>query len=135
LSITKNMIVSMRSSSGGRILRLPRWICLSESDNELPIDLDNPQMVEVMLSELKGTTQATIVEMFPEPDQLCARGPSGRYVHEIIVPFVKQRKQVIDAGADPVPSAQSNRCLSIPRVPARLGVAHAEAVCRRDYGR
>jgi thiopeptide-type bacteriocin biosynthesis protein len=87
--------------------RLPRWICLSDFDNELPIDLDNPLMVQVMLSELKGANEATIIEMFPQPDQLCARGPTGRYVHEIIVPFVTQRKQFVDAGPDPLSSIRA----------------------------
>ena len=87
--------------------RLPRWICLSHFDNELPIDLDNPLLMQVMLSELKGSTEATIIEMFPQPDQLCARGQSGRYVHEIIVPFVTRRQRVVAAGADQVRSLKA----------------------------
>ena len=30
-----------------------------------------------------------LFEFFPEPDELCARGPEGRFVHELIVPFVR----------------------------------------------
>ncbi|HEV7519039.1 MAG TPA: thiopeptide-type bacteriocin biosynthesis protein, partial [Thermoanaerobaculia bacterium] len=29
------------------------------------------------------------IEFFPGPDQLCARGPEGRFVHELIVPLVQ----------------------------------------------
>lgn len=29
--------------------------------------------------------------MFPSPDQLCARGPEGRFVHEVVVPLVRAK--------------------------------------------
>src|SRR5262249_36529540 len=29
------------------------------------------------------------VELFPSPDQLWARGPEGRFVHELVVPFIR----------------------------------------------
>lgn len=29
--------------------------------------------------------------MFPGPDKLCARGPEGRFVHELVIPFVRCR--------------------------------------------
>ena len=68
--------------------RLPRFIALAEGDNELPLDLDNVLCVETLIDRVKGRDEATLVELFPAPDSICARGPEGRYVHEMIVPFV-----------------------------------------------
>jgi hypothetical protein len=49
--------------------------------------------------------------LFPAPDQLCAHGPEGRFVHELIVPFVRQPQ------ADgKQPAAKSPRSsLAVPR--------------------
>jgi thiopeptide-type bacteriocin biosynthesis protein len=68
--------------------RLPRWVALADADNELPIDLDNVLAVDTLVELLKGRAQAMLVELFPGPDQLCACGPEGRFVHELVVPFV-----------------------------------------------
>ena len=73
--------------------RLPRWIALADIDNELPIDLDNVFSVETLVELIKGRDQATLVEVFPRPDQLCARGPEGRFVHELVVPFVRRQER------------------------------------------
>jgi thiopeptide-type bacteriocin biosynthesis protein len=70
--------------------RLPRWIVCADGDNELPIDLDNPLMVESFAQLVKGRQSATIYELFPGPDLLCASGPEGRFTHEIVVPFLRE---------------------------------------------
>ena len=69
--------------------RLPRWIALVDGDNELPIDLDNVLAVDTLFELIKGREQATLVELFPDPDQLVACGPEGRFVHELVVPFMR----------------------------------------------
>jgi thiopeptide-type bacteriocin biosynthesis protein len=69
--------------------RLPRWIALADADNELPIDLDNVLAVDTLVELVKGRDRAALVELFPGPDQLWARGPEGRFVHELAVPFVR----------------------------------------------
>ena len=72
--------------------RLPRWIALADGDNSLPIDLDNILSIETFVHLVRSREEATLTEMFPRPDQLCARGPEGRFVHEVIVPFVRTSK-------------------------------------------
>jgi len=67
--------------------RLPRWVCLTEGDHELPIDLDEPALVATLLAQMRS--DATLTELFPAPDRLCVAGPEGRHVHEILVPFVR----------------------------------------------
>jgi thiopeptide-type bacteriocin biosynthesis protein len=68
--------------------RLPRWVCLTEGDHELPIDLEEPALVAMLLAQMRGR-DATLTELFPAPDRLCVDGPEGRHVHEILVPFVR----------------------------------------------
>jgi thiopeptide-type bacteriocin biosynthesis protein len=67
---------------------LPRWTVVADGDNALPIDLDNPLAVDTFAQLVKGRDHVTLTELFPGPDELCARGPDGRYVHEIVVPFL-----------------------------------------------
>jgi thiopeptide-type bacteriocin biosynthesis protein len=69
--------------------RLPRWVALADADNELPIDLDNALAVDTLVELVKGRERAALVELFPGPDQLWARSPEGRFVHELVVPFVR----------------------------------------------
>jgi class I lanthipeptide synthase len=45
----------------------------------------------------------TLTELWPPPDELCVRGPDGRYTNEIVVPFV--RVPANDATARPAPPA------------------------------
>jgi lantibiotic biosynthesis protein len=71
--------------------RLPRWICLRDEDNQLPIDLDNVLSVETLVHAVKDRPRAVLEELLPGPDQLCARGEEGGYQHELVVPFVRTR--------------------------------------------
>ena len=72
--------------------RLPRWIALADGDNILPIDLDNVLSIEVFVHLVRSRDEATLIEIYPAPDELCAHGPEGRFVHELIVPFIRISK-------------------------------------------
>jgi thiopeptide-type bacteriocin biosynthesis protein len=69
--------------------RLPRWVALADSDNRLPVDLDNPLAVDCLLHEIGDREEALLEELWPETGRLIARGPEGAYRHELIVPFVR----------------------------------------------
>jgi thiopeptide-type bacteriocin biosynthesis protein len=69
--------------------RLPRYVALVDRDHQLVIDLDNVLSVAALTHQLRGRGQAVLVEMFPDPDALCVTGPEGRFVHELVVPFVQ----------------------------------------------
>lgn len=71
-------------------LALPRHVALVEADNLLPVDLDNILSIEAFAQLVAGRGEARLVEMFPGPDALCAHGPEGRFVHEIVIPFVRE---------------------------------------------
>jgi len=70
---------------------LPRFVVLAADDNELPLDLDAALSVESFVHLVKGRGEARLEEMLPGPDELCAHGPEGRFVHEIVVPFVQTK--------------------------------------------
>jgi thiopeptide-type bacteriocin biosynthesis protein len=69
--------------------RLPRYVALADRDNELVIDLDNVLSIEALGHHLRGRREATLVEMFPDPGALCVTGPEGRFVHELVIPYVQ----------------------------------------------
>src|SRR5262249_11833756 len=64
-----------------RQLHLPRFVLLAEGDNELTIDLDNVICLETLINIIKDEKSATLIEMFPAPDQLCVTSPAGKFVH------------------------------------------------------
>ncbi|HEX3765390.1 MAG TPA: lantibiotic dehydratase [Kofleriaceae bacterium] len=69
--------------------RLPRWVCVEDGDNVLPVDLDNALAVDSFAQLVKQRPGVTLTELWPEPDELVVRGPDGRYTSEIVVPFVR----------------------------------------------
>ena len=93
------MVQSWRAKLG-----LPRLIVLADGDNRLPVDLANVLSVESFVHLIKDREEARLIEMFPGPDELCARGPEGRFVHELVVPFVRT-----PAARRPPPAAATTR--------------------------
>jgi len=89
--------------------RLPRQVVLADGDNELLVDFDNVLSVEAWLDVLEQRQEATLIELFPRPEDLCARGPEGRFVNEVVVPFVRAR----DA-ASPSPGVASRPVHAVP---------------------
>jgi thiopeptide-type bacteriocin biosynthesis protein len=73
--------------------RLARFVSLADADNELLIDLDNALSVDSWLDVIEERKDAMLIEFYPAPDELCARGPEGRFVHEFIVPLVQVPKE------------------------------------------
>jgi thiopeptide-type bacteriocin biosynthesis protein len=65
---------------------LPRWVCWNDGDQALPVDLDNVLCVKSLMHALQKTAIAELMEM-PPPDGLCANGPEGSFVHEVVVPL------------------------------------------------
>ncbi len=74
-------------------LNLPRFVVLADGDNELLIDFENVLSIEVLAGLLKNRSGALLLEFFPNPEQLCATGREGRFVHEVIVPYVRNSNQ------------------------------------------
>ncbi len=106
-----------------RARRLPPLVTVADGDNTLPVDFDNVLSVETFLHLVKGREEAVLQELFPGPEDLCARGPEGRFTHELVVPFVRAPKGIIEAhrearrdfGGEAVEKDPSR--LTIPRLP------------------
>ncbi len=72
-----------------RELDLPRHVEVEDGDNVLPVDLENVLALETLAQLLKDRDHVTLVEQFPGEEGLCLTGPEGRFVHELVVPFVR----------------------------------------------
>jgi thiopeptide-type bacteriocin biosynthesis protein len=92
--------------------RLPRLVALADLDNVLPVDLENALSVDAFLHLAKGRRRITLTEVFPGPDGLVVRGPGGRFVHELIVPFV--RRLAAPRSAPPLPRPSRGQRLFPP---------------------
>ncbi|MCH9682331.1 MAG: lantibiotic dehydratase [Deltaproteobacteria bacterium] len=97
-------------------LRLPRWICLTDGDNALPVDLDNRLSVESFAQLLRRRMAATLTEHYPTPDDACVHGPAGPMSHEMVVPFVRSADPELTATAEPTPWFSANPPATIRRV-------------------
>ena len=69
-------------------LGLPRYVALSEADNDLVADLDNVLSVEALAHQAGRQPSARLTELFPDPSQLCVSGPEGRFTHQLIIPLL-----------------------------------------------
>jgi len=72
--------------------RLPRWVALADGDQLFPVALDNTLSVETLVHLMKARDESVMVELFQGPGQLCAHGPEGRFVHELVIPYIRQSR-------------------------------------------
>ena len=71
--------------------RLPRWVCLVDGDNVLPVDLDNVVSIDAFVRTVRRRDQVLLEELFPGPDELVAASPHGHHALEVVVPLVSDR--------------------------------------------
>ena len=69
---------------------LPRLIALVDADNELLVDLDNALSIDTFVDVVEDRDRARLVEFFPGPDRMPAAGPEGRFLNEVLIPFVRR---------------------------------------------
>lgn len=65
---------------------MPRWVSLSQGDNELLIDLDAPVTQQLLLDETNRLTTLKLTEWLATPDQCWLQNGTDRYVQELIIP-------------------------------------------------
>ncbi len=95
--------------------RVPRWIEMVEGgDNAIVLDLENEFHVEIFRCELRSRRRGDVRECLELDDALCMSGPEGRYVHELVVPFLR------------VPEADAPSPARSPRLVTRRGSAGTE---------
>lgn len=105
--MTKEVIEQLAKGNGPERLRrvqdwrlgrgMPRFVLLTEADNQLLIDFENVISVETFIEYIKKRENVRLVEMFPGPDGLCAHGPEGSFTHEVVIPFVRQQPRAAKA--------------------------------------
>lgn len=79
--------------------RVPRFVQLRDADNALFVDFENPLCVDVLFNLVKRRTSLTLLEMLPAPDEAAVTSGDGRFLHEIIVPFVRRKLEKTPARA------------------------------------
>jgi thiopeptide-type bacteriocin biosynthesis protein len=67
---------------------IPRWAALVDGDNVLPVDFENILSVESFAQLVTGR-EAALLEELPA-GSLVMRGNAGRFVHQLVVPFVRR---------------------------------------------
>jgi thiopeptide-type bacteriocin biosynthesis protein len=97
--LTKEVIEQLSKPQGADRLRaveqwreknkVPRFVYVTEADNQLLIDFENALSVEVMVDYIKKRPEAKLVEMLHDPANLPVRGPEGSFVNEVVIPFVR----------------------------------------------
>ena len=83
---------------------LPRFVTLIDSDNEMPVDLDNALSVESFARLVDTRDHALLYERFEE-EELAASGPDGRYEHQLVVAFTRDREPDAAPRARSLPAA------------------------------
>ena len=116
--------------------RLPRWVVLTDQDNTLPVDLDNALAVDSLIHLLKERESATLTEMYPGAEDLCAEGDDGRYVHELLIPCVRAKtvESATVSAPEPTPCA-SPRDPDSADVRPGIGMGVRQAVRGREHRR
>lgn len=101
----------LREVRGWRERRgLPRHVVLAVLDNELPLDLENIVNVESLLDEAQDRSWVVLHELFPGPEDTWLEGPEGRFLHELVVPFIdRSRKDAIRGPRKAAPSVRVRR--------------------------
>lgn len=110
-------------------LALPRFLYVADRDNTLPVDLDNVLSVESLIALLRNRSEAMLLEIIPSPQASPVKGPEGRFVHDVVIPYVADR-----AVAAAVPAARDVQGIERSFAPgsewlyAKLytGLAHAD---------
>ena len=71
--------------------KLPKYVLLSDSDNELLVNFKNITSVEMFLSTVKKRKKFTVIEFLYDQGSL-VKSLSGYYTNQIILSFFKERE-------------------------------------------
>jgi lantibiotic biosynthesis protein len=70
---------------------IPRRVLLSELESDLLVDFDHVLSVDAFIGAARQMDAFELTEFWPSFDELPARGPEGRFVHELTIPFTRHR--------------------------------------------
>jgi hypothetical protein len=73
---------------------LPRMVLLSDSDNELLVDWENPRSIQALFSIIKKRQNVLFKEFLYVPETSVVRDRNGNpYINECIVAFYKEKEK------------------------------------------
>jgi thiopeptide-type bacteriocin biosynthesis protein len=102
-----------------RAWNIPRYVYLTESDNRLLLDMENPLCVADLGDECRkraaSQTALIVQEMLPSFAESWTEGPRGRYLVEFIVPLQRRRP-----AEQPQPQPPARHAPSAPSMRQRL---------------
>lgn len=75
---------------------LPRWVVFDDFELPYTFDFDNVLSVESLAQVLRGRHETVLTELFPPPDEAFVRSTEGRFIHQMVVPF---RREKVESGA------------------------------------
>jgi hypothetical protein len=74
---------------------LPERVFLSEGDNELLLDFNNPLCIDILLDAAKRNHQLRLTECLFTEDNLLIKDEQGNgYTNEVIIPFVRIKESI-----------------------------------------
>ncbi|SFE76616.1 thiopeptide-type bacteriocin biosynthesis domain-containing protein [Chitinophaga sp. CF118] len=71
----------------GKQLQLPRYITITEGDNELFIDMESDSCLQLLATTLLKKERIIIQEMLSTPDNCWVTSTNGSFTHELIIPL------------------------------------------------
>ena len=76
--------------------RLPQYVMLADSDNELLINLENSTSVLMLLETVKNREEFILKEFLHDKDSL-VHSKEGYYTNQVIVSFFNEKKMKHDS--------------------------------------
>jgi thiopeptide-type bacteriocin biosynthesis protein len=68
-------------------LQLPRYISITEGDNELFIDMESESYMQLLRTTLQKKDKITVQEVLNNADNCWVTSEEGRFTHELIIPL------------------------------------------------
>lgn len=68
-------------------LRIPRYVAITERDNELFIDMENESCIQLLANTLLKKDQIILQEILQTPENCWIEGTDGHFTNELIIPF------------------------------------------------
>lgn len=72
-------------------MKIPRYVLLSEGDNELLLDMSFQASQQILLEKLKKRNVITLVEFLGTPENCFVEENEKKFTNEVVIPFVKEK--------------------------------------------
>lgn len=94
LTNSKDIELVLAAENWRRSWKMPRFICLSDNDNELLIDLENELSIKMFINTIKSRANITIEEFLFESETLIVKDNRGNgYTNEFIAVLLKESNE------------------------------------------